>query len=272
MSYDYLNSSKAVDDVPSFMKEVDAVRDALQQYEDVVQRLETLYKRANDDRGLTSQDLTNRQKESVHQEGKALGEHIKQSIKALNSWNVPFNIKASQMEAVKARFRSAIMNFQAQERLQDAQLREVIARQYSIVNPEATQQEINEAIEQKQPVFAQYLKTGGRTQQAQTVLGEVEKRHQELLLISQSLNELAELFDQLNTVIAQQGETIERIEVTALNVQDDIELGVKHVNKGIKHAKSARRKKWWCFLIILILIIILAGILVGVLKATGVIQ
>ena len=91
--------------------------------------------------------------ESVHQEGKALGEHIKQSIKALNSWNLPFNIKASQMEAVKARFRSAIMNFQAQERLQDAQLREVIARQYSIVTPEATQQEINEAIEQKQPAY-----------------------------------------------------------------------------------------------------------------------
>jgi syntaxin 1B/2/3 len=45
-------------------------------------------------------------------------------------------------------------------------------------------------------------------------------------------------------------------------VKKDTEAGNVQLNKGIEHARRARKLKWWCFFICLAIVIIL-GLVLG---------
>lgn len=89
----------------------------------------------------------------------------------------------------------------------------------------------------------------GRTRQAVSTLANVESRHQEIQRIERTLEELAQLFKQMNEQIVEQEAKVEYIDQHAENVRTDIDQGVEQVNTATKSARAARRKKWWCLLI-----------------------
>ena len=54
---------------------------------------------------------------------------------------------------------------------------------------------------------------------------------------------------------------VEQTEKQTENVTHDTKEGNKHLDKGIKSARNARKLKWWCFGIVVAIICILALIL-----------
>ena len=67
--------------------------------------------------------------------------------------------------------------------------------------------------------------------------------------------------EDLATAIVLQDEPIRQTEVHTENVQKDTEAGNVQLDKGIEHARRARKLKWWCLLICIIIVVILALVL-----------
>jgi syntaxin 1B/2/3 len=74
--------------------------------------------------------------------------------------------------------------------------------------------------------------------------------------------------EDLATTIVLQEEPIQAAEQHTDNVKKDTEAGNVQLDKGIEHAKRARKLKWWAFFICLAIIIII-GLVVGLYFGVG---
>jgi len=137
------------------------------------------------------------------------------------------------------------------------------SRDSTIVNPEATDAEVAEATQAdwgNEGVFQTALKTN-RSATANTVLGAVRARHNDIQKIERTMMELQQLMEDLATAVVLQDEPIQHAEQHTENVKHDTEAGNVQLDKGIASARRARKMKWWCFWIVVLIICILALIL-----------
>lgn len=85
----------------------------------------------------------------------------------------------------------------------------------------------------------------------------------------------------MDVLVTQQGETIDQVDKQASDVENDMQRGyvenspdsyilmltarcrVQQTEIAVKHARSARRKRWYCFFLTLVILAIV-GIVVGV--------
>lgn len=79
------------------------------------------------------------------------------------------------------------------------------------------------------------------------------------------MQELAELFQDLDTLVVQQEAVIVNAEHQTEQTNENIGKGTEEVDKGIVHARRARRNKWICLgiVVLIILIAIAIGVAVG---------
>lgn len=104
-----------------------------------------------------------------------------------------------------------------------------------------------------------------RRGQAQSALGAVKARHDELQRIERTITELATLFNEMDQLVVAQEPLVERTEQNAEQATTDLESGNKQVSKAIVHAKNRNKLKWWCFFIcVLIVLAIALGVGLGV--------
>ena len=135
------------------------------------------------------------------------------------------------------------------------------------MNPNATEEEVQEAISsENQQIFSQAVMNSNRRGQAEAALSEVQTRHRDIQQISRTMNELAELFEDMQQLVAEQEPIVATIENKAQEAQQDIEGGVAQTNKAVKSARAMRKKKWWCLLILVIIAVILIAVLVPTLR------
>lgn len=100
-----------------------------------------------------------------------------------------------------------------------------------------------------------------RSATANTVLGAVRARHNDIQKIEKTMMELNQLMEDLATAVVLQDAPIVAAETHTDNVKHDTEAGNVQLDKGIESARRARKMKWWCFFIVLAIIIILALVL-----------
>lgn len=67
--------------------------------------------------------------------------------------------------------------------------------------------------------------------------------------------------EDLATTVILQDEPIQATEQHTENVKKDTEAGNVQLDKGIEHARRARKLKWWCFFICVAIVCILALVL-----------
>lgn len=97
------------------------------------------------------------------------------------------------------------------------------------------------------------------------MLGSVRARHNELLNIEKSITELAELMQDLDTMIIQQEPLVERAQEQTDNAVQHLEDGNKEIDKAQESARRRRKLKWICLgLTILIILGIALGVGLGV--------
>ncbi|KAK0384943.1 hypothetical protein NLU13_7422 [Sarocladium strictum] len=184
------------------------------------------------------------------------------------------NTKNTQLQSLKTFFKSELDKYQSIERDYQQRTREQIARQYRIVNPDASEQEVEEATQLdwgNEGVFQTALRTN-RTGHASSVLGNVRARHNELQRIEQTLAELAVLYQELATIVEQQDPVVESAENNAVQTNMNIEKGNEQVSKANEHARRTRKLKWWCFFIVVLIILAIAlgvGLGVGLAKSAS---
>jgi syntaxin 1B/2/3 len=174
--------------------------------------------------------------------------------------------KNTQLQSLRTFFKSELDKYQSVERDYQQRYRDQIARQYRIVNPDASEEEVQEAANAdwgNEGVFQTALRTN-RTGHASSVLGNVRARHSELQRIEQTLSELAILYQELATIVEQQEPVVQAAETNAMNTNEHMIKGNEQVEVAKKHAQNRRKLKWWCALVVLLIIALAVGVGVGV--------
>ncbi|KAK1654470.1 SNARE domain-containing protein [Colletotrichum phormii] len=175
--------------------------------------------------------------------------------------------KTAQLNSLKNTFKSELEKYQQIERDYQKRYRDQIARQYRIVNPEATEDEVEQATQMDwgdEGVFQTALKSN-RTGHANTILGNVRARHSELQRIEQTMMELAQLFQELATLVEQQEPVVQAAEQNAEQTVENIQKGNEEVKVATDHARRRKKLKWWCLLVVVLIILAIAlGVGLGV--------
>lgn len=253
----------------NFYSEISSIQDTISQYSANVTRISDLQSRA-----LNSTDENqNRQNagilDDLVSQTRDLGNSIKQRIQSLDTQPAQpgenIAIRKNQIGLVRNKFVEALQSYQGVERDYRARYKQRVERQFRIVKPDATPEEISAVVNNSSgggdQIFAQALTSSTRYGESRAAYREVQDRHEDIKKIERTLEELAQLFNDMSVLVQQQDDQINVIQDLAGRVEQDTEAGLLQTEKAVKSARSARRKRWICFWLFLIIIAILALVL-----------
>ncbi|EPE26750.1 t-snare protein [Glarea lozoyensis ATCC 20868] len=199
--------------------------------------------------------------EAIKDEYKLLIERVKQ-LKSVRE-NQNSATRAKHVGELDKGLRASFANYQSMVRDFDRKLREQSTRQYRIVRPDASEQEVRDAIDDPQgPVFTQALMSSDRRGQSQTTLSAVKERNAAIQKIARDMAEIGVLFDDMNNLVMQQEAAIENIETKGEEVVENMDKGTEQIGVAITSARNARKWKWWCLGICILIIAIIVIALV----------
>jgi len=256
-------------DMNAFWNEVTDVQNLTRSYNDNVNRIAELHARSLNNIGDQG---VQQQIEDTVAETRQMAKQLKIRIKALQAQGGDSRdgqTRRQQAGLLKTRFQEAIQNYQQVEQRQRAASKQRVERQYRIVNPSATSEQVSAVVNNESggPIFQQAL-MNSQQGESRAAYREVQERHQDLQRIEQTIAELAQLFNDMAILVEEQGEQVKAIEATTQNVQVDTEAGLVYTEKAKESAMSARKKRWICFIITLVIVIIIA-IVIGIQVAQG---
>jgi len=125
------------------------------------------------------------------------------------------------------------------------------ARQYRIVRPDASEEEVRQAVDnpENQQVFQQAMMNSTRQGQARSTMNAVRARHEAIQNIERQMIELAELFNDMDNLVMQQEAAVANIEMKGEEVVENMDKGNEEIGTAIVHARNTRKWKWWCLCI-----------------------
>jgi syntaxin 1B/2/3 len=172
---------------------------------------------------------------------------------------------APQVGKVDRRLKATINKYQTLEADFRRDSQAAAERQYRIVRPDATEEEVREAVaDPDAPIFQQALLNSDRRGQASSTLRNVKERHEAIQNIERQMVELAQLFQDLDQIVQQQEPLVTNIEQKGEEIHDNVVQANTEIGGAIEKARSRNRKKWWCLLIVLLIIIVVVVIAVVV--------
>jgi syntaxin 1B/2/3 len=253
----------AADNMSAFYSEISSLQEAIREFNDNVNRIGDLHSRSLNNTDDTAAQRNQQQLEGLMEETSALSGELKKRIKDLERQPASGRdgqIRKQQTALVKSKFVEAIQNYQTVEQQYRTKYKQRMERQYKIVNPNATPDEVRAVVNDEQggQIFSQALLNSNRYGESRAAYHEVQARHEDIKKIERTLAELAQLFNDMSVLVEQQDETITAIEAQADTVVKDTEAGLGHTNKAVESARAARKKRWICFFICLVIVIIIA--------------
>ncbi|XMA07358.1 hypothetical protein WAI453_000149 [Rhynchosporium graminicola] len=267
-------SSSTVLSQQDFLARIDYAKSEIRGLSSNIQEIASLHQRA-----LSSPDgNSSAQLENLVTQTQLKNTQIRDQIKyleldALKTQDGSKSVKARQAKQLKGEFEKSLKEYQTEEVAYRQRYRDQIARQYRIVNPEASETEVQEASELdwgSEGVFQTALKSN-RSGQASSVLGAVRARHNELQRIEATLTELAAMFADMAQIVEAQDPVIEHTEQNAEQTVVDVQNGNKQIDIANDHARRRNRLKWWCLLVVVLIVLAIAlgvGLGVGLTKST----
>ncbi|CAF9931481.1 MAG: Plasma membrane t-SNARE, secretory vesicle fusion [Alectoria fallacina] len=231
-----------------------------------LERLRFLQQRAISESDTSQNTETNRELDSLSSDTMTLYRSFAARIKSIKSQKESGDPRNKpQVGLVHRKLQSAINEYQNVEKEFRHKLSARMEREYRIVRPDASDQEVQEAIQDPSntQVFTTALLSRSRHNESRSALQNVSSRHEAIQKIERQMVELAQLFQDMEAAVATQEPAIENTEAKTENTVENLDQGNKHLGGAVVKARSARRKKWICFWIV-VLIVIIIGVAVGV--------
>lgn len=235
-------------------------------------QLRMFHQRALDDADSFSSSTANRQLDSLSSETMALYRSLTERVRTVKSnpdSRTPKN--NPQVSRVDRRLKAAIQQYQQVESQFRKRTQEQMARQYRIVRPNASEDEVRAAVEDTSggQVFSQALMQSDRQGRARAALSAVQDRHAALVKIEQQMVELSQLFQDMDTLVVQQEAAVMQIEQNGEEVVDNLDKGNEEIGVAVNTARKTRKKKWICLGICVAIIIIVVIVLVYIFVTRG---
>ncbi|KXN85459.1 Syntaxin-like protein psy1 [Leucoagaricus sp. SymC.cos] len=268
LSYQPQQSNGQAGGEGTFLNEVVSIQEGIEQFNENVRRIATLRLHSlNALDGEGQNDMA--QVEELTNETRTLSLQLRDRIKKLEASpaQIDTQVRRNRLGLLRNKFLEAIQNYQRVEQEGRVKVRQRAERQVRIVNPDATPEEVDAIVEGGgQQVFSQALTSSTRYAESRNAYREVQQRQQDLKQMENTLAELAQLFIDMGTLVEQHEPIINQIQETAGVVEADTEKGLGATEEAVKHARSARKKRWICFFIVLICLAVVAivlGVVIG---------
>ncbi|KAL7283527.1 hypothetical protein ACG7TL_002961 [Trametes sanguinea] len=257
------NLTAGADSMASFYNEIASLQDDIRTFNDNVARISDLHSRSLNATDDVQTERVNRQLEELVADTSALSNVLRRRIKALQKQGGSGRdgeIRKQQTGLVKQKFMEAIQNYQTVEQQYRQKYKQRLERQYKIVKPDASPEEVKAVVDDDQggQIFSQALMNSNRYGEARSAYREVQERHADIKKIEKTLTELAQLFNDMSILVEQQDEQITVINDTVKEVEKDVETGLNYTNKAVESARAARKKRWICFILCIVILIIIA--------------
>lgn len=141
--------------------------------------------------------------------------------------------------------------------------KEKLSRQCKYVNPDLSEEEIDKIVESGDAqVFKDGLMEVNMQEKATQALAYVENKHNDIVRLTESVKELHQLFVDLATLVDNQDELIDDIEMNCHKASEYVEKGVENLHKANVLQKKSRKKM--CCLIVLIVVIVVVVVVLSV--------
>ncbi|KAF5350738.1 hypothetical protein D9758_010396 [Tetrapyrgos nigripes] len=171
---------------------------------------------------------------------------------------------------IRYKFMEAIQEYQGVEQEFNARSRDTVARQYKIVRPEATPEEVKEVISGNvngQQIFAEAtLASSSRYAETRAAYREVQECQEDIIKVERTIAELVQLYRDMAYLIEEQDVPITEAENHAIEVEENVVKGKEQTEKAVNSAHRARRMRiilFWLFVLVLLVVGLAVGLSVG---------
>lgn len=247
----------------NFFNEVNEIDSDIEIMKRKTQNIRSVHQRSLQDIDAQSIESTQEELRKLTEDASASNRALSTKIRILKGKVRGDPGKHAQAERVEKNYKAALIEYQKVVLDFQERVRNQIKRQVKIVKPDATEEELEAACEDGQgQVFSQALLTGTRRGEARSALSAVQARHKEIQRIEQTIQELAELFQNMEQLVIEQEPMVEQIDQRGHEIQEDVTKAHTELQTAVTSAKSRRRKKWWCLGISILIIIIIVIIVV----------
>lgn len=193
--------------------------------------------------------------------GNQIRADIKQIERSIHSTTTrDYQMRSSQKQTLAKKFMQSLVEYQMIQQSYQRQQQERARRQYLIVNPRATQAELDAAISadgNSGPVFAQQLMASQQYGTARRMMDDVKARHEEIVRMAQSIEQLQQLFLDMQTMVEAQDAHVMQVSSHLNQTAATTRQAAEEMKVAVRHKKSAikRRRVMICCLIILLITI-----------------
>jgi syntaxin 1B/2/3 len=263
-------SSFAQSDPNAILNECRDIDRGIDTVEQNLEQLRMIQQRTLDDADSSGSSAANRQLDSLSADTMSLYRELTERVRTIKSNPEANSAKNNpHVTRIDRRLKAAITQYQQVESQFRKRTQDQMARQYRIVRPDASEQEIQAAVEDTTggQVFSQAMMQSDRQGRARAALSAVQDRHQALQKIEQQMVELAQLFQDMDTLVVQQEAAVTQIEQKGEEVVENLDKGNEEIGVAVNTARKTRKKKWICLgicvaIIVVIVIIVLIYIFV----------
>uniref|UniRef100_A0A0K3C8L8 BY PROTMAP: gi/342320670/gb/EGU12609.1/ Proteophosphoglycan ppg4 [Rhodotorula glutinis ATCC 204091] n=1 Tax=Rhodotorula toruloides TaxID=5286 RepID=A0A0K3C8L8_RHOTO len=221
------NGSLIGPDLGPFFAEVESIQDDIKGLHSNINGVSELHSRRLASTDDATQSNTAAQLTQLTNQTTGLTNQIRQRILKLNEANRQspqgdqgFNTRKLQIANLQNSFKRALEEYNMVEKRSREKYRDRMARQIKIVKPDATDAEIKAAWEDSQGGAQIFSQAGARA-----AFAEVQSRNQDLRKIEETITQLAQMMQDMATLVLEQDESVKMIETQAVQVNTDVEHG-----------------------------------------------
>jgi len=205
--------------------------------------------------------------EDLMKKTNAAATQVRNKLKAMDVENKDFasrnkgaseaRIRANMHGTLTRKFVDLMGEYQETQTKYKNKYRERVERQYRIVKPHATREEIDQAFDsgdQQPEIFTQQILQGPGHAAARNALADIQERHKDITRLETSIQELHQLFLDMSVLVEAQGELLDQIEYTVGQSVNYTGKAIEELRTANKYQKKIRKKM--CCIIVVILVVI----------------
>lgn len=259
-----------------FLTEITTLQASVSQLSSNIRTIRDLHLQSINSTQPSSSNAVSETLDSTVEDTRALCNRIKHQIETLGNDTKDLGIKGkltqqegemrmNRLAHVRSKFVETLQEYQRVEQDHRVKVRERAERQFRMVQPDATPEQVRQAVESDSgsQIFMQALMNVDSSKYAESrnAYTEVQSRHEEIKKLERSMAELATLMNDMATLTQQQDYSFTVIEDKAADIEADTRKGVEHTDRAVVLARAIRRKKWICFGIFVFVLVVIAIVL-----------
>ena len=209
------------------------------------------------------------------QESARLGKELEQTTLAINSGlsEAKRSLKAIDQKISKAaamqvtvlgkKLLEILQSWESSQQDYKKRRQAQLHRQFRIINPEATQSQLEEAIQSDSPTTFKQLFSPSMRAQAELRHAELRDRHEEMQKLEQNLTELHRMFQDVALMVEYQGEKIKSLQSYVSETEEYVLKSAIQTEKLVESKRKQQRCKLIVIAVVSVIVLITVAILVS---------